>query len=74
MKFNELDFGELNTLAGRAEYLLKVGVRAKLNIVDLVPVMQACIGEGNVCLPVTASTEAEAIEKGTEWLQERATV
>lgn len=72
MKFKKLEFEKLNTLPDRAAYLLKIGVTAKINMIDLAPVIQACIGDGDVWLPVTGDNEAEAIEKGTAWLKEKA--
>lgn len=70
MEFSKKHFEQLPTMAVRAAYLLEIGVSAKLNMVDLTPVLQACVGD--VLLPVTGETEAAAIKKGTEWLKEKA--
>lgn len=63
-------FDRLETVPQRAAFLLKLGVTAKIAIVDLRPVFQA--GVGDVALPVTADTEQEAIDKAIAWLEERA--
>lgn len=63
-------YEKLKTLKERAQFLLNIGVSAKINIVDLTPVMQACVGE--TMLPVTGDNEQDAIEKGIAWLKEKA--
>ena len=64
------EYEKLQTLKERAQFLLAIGVSAKINIVDLTPVMQACVGE--TMLPVTGDNEQDAIEKGIAWLKEKA--
>jgi hypothetical protein len=63
-------YENLTTLKERAQFLLNIGVSAKINIVDLKLVMQACVGE--TMLPVTGDNEQDAIEKGIAWLKEKA--
>ena len=63
-------YENLKSLKERAQFLLNIGVSAKINIVDLTPVIQACVGE--TMLPVTGDTEQDAIEKGIAWLKEKA--
>lgn len=64
------EYSKLVTLRERAHFLLLIGVSARINIVDLTPVMQACVGE--TMLPVTGDNEQDAIEKGIAWLKEKA--
>lgn len=54
----------------RAAYLLTIGVSAVTTIENLNVVCRATVGE--VRLPVTGDSEADAIAKGVEWLQEQA--
>lgn len=63
-------YENLKTLKERAQFLLKIGVSARINIIDLTPVTQACVGE--TLLPVTGDNEQDAIEKGIAWLKEKA--
>lgn len=63
------EYNKLTSVSDRAKFCLQIGVSAKLNIVDLTPVMQAYVG--TILLPVTADTENEAIEKGIAWLKSK---
>ncbi len=60
----------LPTIPARAAFLLNLGVTARVTIENLELVTRAAVGD--VMLPITAETEAEAIAAGIAWLNARA--
>lgn len=62
------EFGRISSTQKRAAFLLDIGVTAKIDIANLTPVMKAFVGDFG--LPITGPSEADAIAKGTAWLED----
>ncbi|BBM04188.1 hypothetical protein [Microbulbifer sp. GL-2] len=61
---------KIGSVSDRAKFLLSIGVTAELETDEPNLEFRACVGD--VRLPITGATKLTAIERGTTWLQEKA--
>lgn len=65
----EIKLAKMSSIKERAEYLLNIGVTAKLEIIDLNVIYQAKVGD--IFLPIYGNTENDTIISGVDFLIEK---